>query len=283
MIDYRMETFLTLCDLMNYRQVAEALSMTQPAVTQHIQFLEGVYGCKLFDYSGRQLRQTEAGVNLERYARSARSNEAHIRQTLRPHGRRAVRLGATKTIGDYVIGERLAQLVGRQELSVSLEVDNTKNLLHALNHQRLDIALIEGYFDKSAYGHRQMGVERLVGICPSTSPLAGAEVALEELFCQTLILREAGSGTRDVLERGLREQNYTLDAFPNVAHISSLEAIKTLVLAGRGISFVYQSVADSDPRLATFSLCGQEMRHQFNYVYLKDTGGEALIALIEGG
>ena len=54
----RIETFLTLCRLMNYRRTAEELNMTQPAVTQHIHYLEERYGCKLFLYDRRTLKMT---------------------------------------------------------------------------------------------------------------------------------------------------------------------------------------------------------------------------------
>lgn len=56
MIDYRVKTFLALCDFMNYRKTAQILNMTQPAVTQHIHFLENQYGCKLFDYDRHSLK-----------------------------------------------------------------------------------------------------------------------------------------------------------------------------------------------------------------------------------
>lgn len=282
MIDYRMETFLTLCDLMNYRQVAERLNITQPAVTQHIQFLEGEYRCKLFDYSGRQLRQTAEGKKLERYARSALSNEQILRQSLQPQARQKLYVGATKSIGGYMLGERLMKLMGNKQFDVSVTVDNTKNLLYALDHQQLNIALIEGYFDKASYGHQLMGQEQLVGICAKDSPLAGQEISMEQLFQEQIILRELGSGTLDIFLTGLRQQNYTLASFSNVAHISSIEAILYLVERGMGVSFVYQSVMKHNPQLATFAISGLILEHEFNYVYLKDTGGKQLITYMEG-
>ena len=50
MLDHRIETFMAVCELMNYRKAADLLHITQPAVTQHIQFLENEYGCRLFLY-----------------------------------------------------------------------------------------------------------------------------------------------------------------------------------------------------------------------------------------
>lgn len=68
MIDYRIKTFLVLCDTMNYRKTAEILNMTQPAVTQHIHFLENEYKCKLFIYDRHTLKVTSEGEMLKNYA-----------------------------------------------------------------------------------------------------------------------------------------------------------------------------------------------------------------------
>ncbi len=59
MIDGRAFTFLELCNVMNYHKTAQNLNMTQPAVTQHIKYLERLYGCKLFEYTNKKLYKTE--------------------------------------------------------------------------------------------------------------------------------------------------------------------------------------------------------------------------------
>lgn len=281
MLDYRMETFLTLCDVMNYGKTAEKLRMTQPAVTQHIHYLEQYYGQKLFDYSARRLRKTAAGELLEQYARTAHYNQLAILDIIQAPQRRRLRLGATKTIGDYVIGEMMARLLQREDVEVSLLVDNTKHLLHKLRHTDLDIVLLEGYFDKQAYGYQLMRQEQLVGICHKDHSFAGQTVDVETLGRETILLREEGSGTRAVFEQLLLGQNYTVQAFSKTACISSFEAMKQLVLSGHGVAFVYQSVADSHPALATFQTTLGQVWHEFNYVYLKDTHGEDVVALLE--
>ena len=75
MLDYRIETFLTLYDEMNYRRTAERLRMTQPGVTQHIHYLERFYGVKLFVYDGRQLLRTPEAEKLKRHIDSTRAAE----------------------------------------------------------------------------------------------------------------------------------------------------------------------------------------------------------------
>ena len=99
MVDYRMDTFLILCQLMNYRKTADALGITQPAVTQQIHFLEREYGCKLFTYQNSRLQKTDAAVTLEKYARAMRLQDQYVREKL-GSGVRELKIGATKTIGD---------------------------------------------------------------------------------------------------------------------------------------------------------------------------------------
>ena len=64
MIDYRIPTFLTLYELMNYRRTAEQLKLSQPAVTQQIHALERDYGCRLFTYDGSRLYRTPEAEKL---------------------------------------------------------------------------------------------------------------------------------------------------------------------------------------------------------------------------
>ena len=88
---------------MNYHTAAELLHLTQPAVTKQIQSLEAQYRTRLFSYDGKTLHKTEAGRVLEDYARSIRSKFREMEQAMAGIKRRTLRIGATKTIGDYVL------------------------------------------------------------------------------------------------------------------------------------------------------------------------------------
>ena len=103
MIDTRIETFLMLCRVMNYRKTAELLNMTQPAVTQHIHFLEEQYGCKLFSYDRRTLTMTKEAELLQKYAENVLYQEKKLKAELEHSDGVSLSIGATKTIGEYVI------------------------------------------------------------------------------------------------------------------------------------------------------------------------------------
>ena len=268
MVDRRVDTFLLLCQLMNYRKTADALGITQPAVTQQIHFLEREYGCKLFTYENSRLRKTEAAITLEQYARAMRLQDQHLRDKLSSTVRE-LKIGATKTIGDYVLKEDIQRYLSKEDHALSLVVDNTEHLLKMLDENQLDFAVIEGYFDHSQFDSQLFRKEPFVGICPRNHPFAGKEVSLAELFQETIIHREAGSGTRAILEQKLRGYNESLDRFKRQICISSFPVILDLVKKGFGVSFVYEVLADSDPDIAKFSIRGEHIVREFNIVYLK--------------
>ena len=141
MLDYRLDTFLALCETLSYHKAAEKLHISQPAVTQHIQFLEREYGCKLFTYQNRSLQKTSSGELLEQYARSMRNYDTDFRRQLRNNRVNELRVGATKTIGDYVINDQVRDYLEAENNSLTLIVDNTERLLHLLDENRLDFAI----------------------------------------------------------------------------------------------------------------------------------------------
>lgn len=269
MLDYRIDTFLALCDCMNYRRAAEVLHISQPAVTQQIHSLECLYYCKLFTYKNHRLEKTPAAETLERYARAAKLQERQLRLSLTDNSVHDLKIGATKTIGDYFLGDYICRYLDRRENALTLIVDNTEHLLGLLEDNALDFAVVEGFFDKDRFDSILLRREPFVGICHREHPFAGREIGMDELMRQTIIHREAGSGTRAILEQELIGYNESLQRFPRHICISSFKLILDLVKRGYGISFVYDILAMSDPELARFTLRGESVVREFNIVYLK--------------
>ena len=276
MLDFRIETFLAVCDTMNYRQTAEQLHITQPAVTQHIQHLEKEYNCKLFSYKNRKLEKTRSATILEKYTRSMKINEDNMKRQLKNGEITELNIGATKTIGECVIGEYAEKFISGEENTLNLIVDNTEQLLNKIDNCELDFAIIEGQFDKNKYGYRFFRKEEFVGICSKSHPFAGRAVGLDELFKETLICREDGSGTRAILESKLLDFNESIVHFKRTVCISCFNMILDFVKKGYGISFVYEVLANH-ANLAKFTISSGKIEREFNFVYLKDTGAEEKI------
>jgi len=268
MLDPRIYTFLAVCRHNNFTRAAEELNLTQPAVSQHIRWLEGHYGAPLFVYRNKILSLTPQGAYLrgvlETLAHDAdrvRREVSHIRQPERLH------LGATRTIGDFLLPRGLpAFLEAHAGLELSVTVSNTADLLPLLDGGTLDLVLCEGYFDKTAYAHRLLREERLCVFCGADYD-PGKVTCLEDLFSHPLLLREPGSGTREIFDRFLREKGYSTACFSRCGSFSSPHLILRLLRAGHGISVLYQTV--NDGTLREIPLPGFSLRHEYHILWKK--------------
>ena len=272
----KLETFLVLCKTMNYRITAEQLHLTQPGVTKQIQYLENMYNTKLFIYEGGKLRKSDKCYILEEYAASLQYNYQELYSRMHEISPITLRIGATKTIGDYVIAKAVENYLSSREHRLSLAVDNTERLLTMLDRNELDFLAVEGVFNKSKYDYQLLREEPFIGICTKKHPFAGQPIKLEELLKETIILREKGSGTRSIFERQLVSLGYSLRDFHKTITISSFKLIKEMVLERVGISFVYKAVVDEDDRFASFTVKNITALHEFNLVYLKNTNAGKL-------
>ncbi|NLU25184.1 MAG: LysR family transcriptional regulator [Clostridiales bacterium] len=281
MKDDKMSTFLALCDTMNYRLAAEHLHITQPAVTQHIHALEQYYGCRLFQYDGRHLFKTAEAGTLERYARAMAYQERELLSALHPAPENHLSIGATKTIGEFVIGGQVARYLKDAHNHISVQVGNTQEMLQLLDRGKIDFALVEGNFDRSLYDCSLYRRESFRGLCGSHHPFAERTVLPEEIFAETLLIREVGSGTRDVLEQVLTAANHSTAEFTRVATINNFGLLCSLLSENAGISFSYDAVARGNRQLAQFQVTGWDIAREFNYVYLRHTDARQAVALFE--
>lgn len=242
MIDFRIDTFLAVCQYMNYTKAAEALSITQPAVTQHIHYLEEHFQVKLFRFQGKRPVLTEAGRLLWGAATTLKHDEIYLREKLLDTTKRGklLALGATKTVGAYLLPQALASYLSHNpEADVHITMDNTKVLLDELDQGKIDCALVEGSFDKDQYDFLLYSVEPFVAVSKFGYPFNHKIKNIEDLLDERLIVREAGSGTRNILESYLKRHNLVVSDFSHVTEINNVTAIKELVKQGAGITFLY--------------------------------------------
>lgn len=282
MLDYRIKTFLTLYDTMNYRRTAELLNMTQPGVTQHIHYLEKYYGVKLFSYNGKTLSKTENAEILKRHVGSIMAEEKEIFRVFSQQEKVILNVGATKTIGEFVLVPVVREFLKDGNHSIHLTVDNTENLLKMLENAELDFAVVEGIFDKTKYPYTPYKKEHFVGICAKTHPFAGKTVSLSELFRQTLIVREPGSGTRRLLEQAVSDRGFSLDCFRRVISAGNFSVITEIVARDHAVTFAYEPVARSREELSVFEVADMHIRGEFNFVYCSSRIAEKKIRLLFG-
>ena len=242
MIDVRIDTFLAVCHYMNYTKAAEALSITQPAVTQHIHYLEDHFHVKLFTFQGKRPILTEAGHLLWGAATTLKHDEIYLREKLLDTTKRGkiLSLGATKTVGSYLLPQALAGYLSHNpDTDVHITMDNTQVLLNELDQGKIDCALVEGSFDKDQYDFLLYTVESFVAVAKTGYAFKRKIRNIEDLLDERLIIREAGSGTRNILESYLERHNLVVSDFSHVTELNNVTAIKELVKQGAGITFLY--------------------------------------------
>ena len=280
MFDDRIWTFLNLYQEMNYHRTAEKRSMTQPGVTQHIQYLEKHFGVKLFRYEGRTLYRTEEAELLKKHLDSMMAEEhLMMEQFQAPKGIR-LRIGATKTIGEFVLPPYVDRFLKDPGHSLDFAIDNTRELLKLLQNGELDFAVVEGVFDKSRYDHRLFKKEQFVGICSRNHPFAGRQIPLEAIFGETLLIRERGSGTRRLLEQAIEARGFSLEAFKRTISLGNFSVLMDLLLRENAITFAYQTIALQRPELTTFRVQDLDIAGEFNFIYCNRAIGEEKISLL---
>lgn len=242
MLDFRVETFLEVCRCMSFTRAADALHITQPAVSQHIHALEKQYGTRFFTFTGKKMALTDAGRLFLRTATTMRHDVQHLRGTLAGlGGARRLVFGATLTVSEYVMPDALARLLSREtDAQIRMTVGNTAELLRQLDRGGIDFAIVEGFFEKNEYDSLPFCTERYTAVCAPGYRFARQARLLEDLLGERLLTREPGSGTRDVLERHLEERNLTVRDFRSVVEIGNINAIKRLAQGGLGVAFLYE-------------------------------------------
>ncbi|MGI6686409.1 MAG: LysR family transcriptional regulator [Bacillota bacterium] len=276
MLDYRLQTFLTLCETGNYTTTAQKLNMTQPAVSQHIQFLENYYQVVLVSGKGKNFSLTEEGKALQEYVRTLNANSERILPLLQriKNQVKPLNFGATLTIGEYMVPPILYQIFKEDpEINISMFVENTHVLQKMLWEGKIDFALLEGHFNQNQFEYKLISNETFIGVCSPDNKIASKTTNLEELLDQNLILREPGSGTRDILEQALYNQNLSVNDFKRKIEIGNMNAIKELCHQNIGITFMYREAVKkeiSQGYLKEIPIRNFNISHPFSFVYLKN-------------
>lgn len=276
MLDNKLHTFLTLCEIRNYSLTAKELNMTQPAVSQHIQYLENFYGVNLISQKGKHFALTEEGKALLQYATTLKANSDRIFPLLHriKNETKMLNFGATLTIGENTAPPILVKIFGEDpSLNISMTVENTQILQKMLWEGKIDFALLEGHFNQEQFDYKLISTEPFIAVCSPENKLAETTSRLEDLLNQNLILRELGSGTRDVLEQALYNQNLSIGSFKRRIEVGNMNAIKKLCHENVGITFMYREAIRNEIAmgyLKEISICNFSVFHPFSFVYLKN-------------
>ena len=274
-MDYRLDTFLAVCKNMNFTKTAEMLNITQPAVSQHIHYLENFYGVKLFSYEGKKLYLTNAGDILYQSAITMKHDDLYLREMMNDSNKRKNKLifGATLTIGEFVMAEHIKSYLNLYpDAEVRMIVGNTRELLERLSIGEIDFALVEGNYAKKKYDYLVYSQERYIPVCSKHYTFQREPKILKDLLSERIILREYGSGTRKILENNLEYRNLEIKDFRNKVEIGGVNALKSLVAFGLGITFLYEAAVKKELEkgiIREIKLEDFQISHDFAFIWNK--------------
>lgn len=278
MMDIRLTTFLTVAKIKNFTKAGEILALTQPAVSQHIKFLEEYYGVDLIKKQGRAIGLTKSGEVLFKYAKELdllyRSLELEVRNSSR--NKKVYNVGATMTIGGYVLPYILGEYkYTYNNIDVLLQVNNTEEIINKLLNGQINLALVEGPFDRDKFNYRKFKDDELVLAVSSKHQFCKKEsIELEEVINGRLILREKGSGTRKIFENKLVELGYDLENMKIYMEIGDISAIKSLVESNLGYTVISKQAIKRELELKvikTIPIKNVKIYREFNFIYLDGT------------
>ncbi len=236
-----LRAFAAVAQQGSFTLAAQALHLTQPAISKSVRELEQLLETVLLERRPRQVRLTEAGAALLEHARAIFALEQAALEDLRARrglqkGRLA--LGASTTIAAYWLPTYLARFAARHPgIALSLSSGNTARIAQQVLDGQVEVALVEGIVQEAGLACLPWHDEPLTLIAPP-----GLEVDTENLPGQVWVMREQGSGTAQVVEDFLRRQGW-----PAVRRITvgSNTAIVRMVQSGAGVALVPRIMVES--------------------------------------
>lgn len=225
----------------SFSRAAEALHVSQPAVSKGVREFEAQVGARLLERGPGGVRLTEAGKRLISHAQllftAERAAEEEL-EALRGLQRGTLAVGASTTIATYLLPSLLGTFHrAHPAIELRLTSANTQAVVERLVARELDIALVEGPVTGAGIRAQPWRKDKMVLITAPDHRLALAHAPAPQaaLGDEIFLIREPGSGTRNVVEAALSRSGIRPG---RVLEIGSTEAIKQMVAAGLGVAFV---------------------------------------------
>jgi DNA-binding transcriptional LysR family regulator len=246
--------FVAVAEREHMTRAAEALNLTQSAVSATIAAIEARHDVRLFDRVGRRIVLTEAGRGFLAEARAVLHRAAAAEQALSDYaklGRGRLALVASQTIASYWLPRFLAAFAGRYPgIAIELAIGNTAQAATQVHDGAAELGFVEGPVDDPALARWTIGHDSLV-LVRSIAPDRPIDTAW--LRDARWIMREPGSGTRAMLESALINAGLDPAALDIALVLPSNEAVRTAVEAGEGVTALSMLVVAPALRLGALA------------------------------
>ena len=277
MLGTKVETLLAVVKYQNFTRAAQALSMTQPAVSHQMRQLEEEVGAPLFVRNKAGLKLTPQGEIVVKYARrlTALNTKMHWELQNTENNLSVLRVGITHTSESNLTAATLAKCSSLHSgLKIILFTDTINNLYDMLGNYEIDLAILDGAFVDPHFSSMMLDTDYLMCVMSNSSPLArkGA-VTLNELKKQKMILRTPASATRTLFESTLESNNESIENFNVTLEVDNIATIKDLIRKNLGVSILPRSACMDElkkGKLTALPIENLSMVRETKIIYNKD-------------
>lgn len=277
MLDVKLETLLVASECRSFTRAAEILSLTQPAVSNHIRQLEKECGAKLFLRGKGDFRLTQEGEIAITYAKRLKALHRKMLDEIADEQRHVsrFRVGVTHSSENNMITEIFAKYVNQYpNATITIITDTINNLYEMLENYELDLAVVEGKRLSPRLNYFMLDTDYLVCVLHNDNPLAKQSmVTVNELKRENMILRLPTSATRQLFEATLISINESIDHFNVSLEVDNVATIKELVRKNLGVSILPKSACVNDAKKGKLSILPVEnlsMMREVNIAYNRD-------------
>ncbi len=250
-MDYRDHVFLTVAENLSFSKAAEALFVSQPAVTKHIKELESKLNISLFQRKGNKIYLTEAGRltydHLKKIRLSYKALEYDI-ERLNNAFKGSLRIGASSTISQYLLPKVLAAFYKRYpQIELFLFNGNSFEMEQKLLDNEIDMALVENESSQSNIKYLDFQDDEIIVVTGQNSVFGKRKtINLNDISEIPIVLREQGSGTLQVIQKALAKHQVLLSNLKIVMHLGSTESIKNFLGDFEGIALVSEKSVERE-------------------------------------
>lgn len=271
-MDHKLEIFVTTAEQKSFTRAAELLHMTPSAISLSIKTLESKMGTRLFDRTNKYVQLTSAGSIVYTHAKEILMQYNNMAQSLidlEPSKNMSISIGAAYTFGEYFLpGILYAFNKKHPNILTNITIQNSKAIAEQIHKQELDIGFIveadvaEFDVDVDLFSEEMM----LIVARPDHPINKNSSIDKKMLESETWIIREEGSGTRDVTNKFFSQ----LGISPKrIMSFGSSQTIKESVALGLGVSYLSESIIKSDVLAGTLkgvSLSDYPNESSFHYI-----------------
>lgn len=277
--DHKLKVFCTVAETKSFSKTSEIIHLTQPAVSLQIQALEELYETKLFDRSSTTINLTPAGEILYKYSKDILALYTELSKEIgKITGliKGSITIGASTTIGNYILPALILDFKkNHPKIKINVFIKNTQKILELMNSGIIDMGLVEGDIARQKIKVEPFISDELALIVPTAHAWAKKKmISVLDLIKEPFIIREEGSGTRQMIEKYLAGHGITPSDLSIALVFGSTESIKEAVEGGSGVSIVSRWAAKKEIKYGTLKLLTfkeEKMTRHFSIIMPKNT------------